>query len=123
MAERVARFTATQNKRKGADFEIAIVEYLRSKGENVERLRLAGTYDEGDLAVFEPDGYVTVVEAKNAKLEPSSFVQQAHSEASNFAKKRGLDQSKVDGVAIVKRRGKGVGDAFVITTVDRYFDL
>ena len=43
---------SAKNKRKGSKFEIDVMKWFRSKGYNAERLRLAGSKDEGDLVVY-----------------------------------------------------------------------
>ncbi|MER7109668.1 hypothetical protein [Streptomyces sp. NPDC000229] len=111
------------NKRKGADWEIELMAGLRSVGEDVERLRLTGAEDEGDLAIREDDGLFTIVEAKNARFEPGPFLDEAQRERLNFAKHRGIDPDRVESVVIVKRRGKNWRKAFVLTTVEAYFGL
>jgi Holliday junction resolvase len=111
------------NKRRGADWEIELMTGLRSVGEDVERLRLTGAEDEGDLAVREDDGLFTIIEAKNAKLEPGPFLDEAERERLNYAKHRGLDPDRVESIVVVKRRGKGWRKAFVLTTVEAYFGL
>ncbi|MCC2278870.1 hypothetical protein LKL35_26080 [Streptomyces sp. ET3-23] len=111
------------NKRKGAQWETDLREGLRAIGEDVESLRLAGTEDEGDMVIREPDGRFLVIEAKNAKFEPGPFLDEAMRERENFAKHRGLDANLVDSVVVVKRRGKSWRKAFVLTTVEEYFDL
>jgi hypothetical protein len=112
-----------RNKRKGAEWECDLRDGLRSVGEDIERLRLTGTEDEGDHVIREDDGHFLIIEAKNAKFEPGVFVGEMEREVANFAKHRGLDVAKVDGVVIVKRRGKSWRQAFVLTTVERYFEL
>ncbi|KOG26833.1 hypothetical protein [Streptomyces viridochromogenes] len=111
------------NKRRGADWEIELMAGLRSAGEDVERLRLTGPEDEGDLAVREDGGLFTIIEAKNAKFEPGPFLDEAERERINFAKHRGIEPDRVESIAIVKRRGKNWRKAFVLTTVEAYFGL
>lgn len=112
-----------QNKRRGAQWEIDLMNGLREEGFNAERLRLAGTEDEGDLVVREDDGKYLVIEAKNAKLEPGVFLGEAQVEGENFAKHRGLDLDDVESIVIVKRRGKNWRKALVLTTVEAYLGL
>ncbi|QDP44241.1 holliday junction resolvase [Streptomyces phage Celia] len=115
-----------RNKRKGADWEIDLMNGLREVGEDAERLRLSGKDDEGDLVVRSAEALnvpYLVIEAKNAKFEPGVFVGEMETEVANFAKHRGLSADDVDGIVIVKRRGKNWRKAFVLTTVERYFDL
>lgn len=112
-----------QNKRRGAQWEIDLMNGLREEGFNAERLRLAGTEDEGDLVIREDDGKYLVIEAKNAKLEPGVFLGEAQVEGENFAKHRGLDLDDVESIVIVKRRGKNWRKALVLTTVEAYLGL
>ncbi|WP_234024967.1 MULTISPECIES: hypothetical protein [unclassified Streptomyces] len=69
------------------------------------------------------DGRFLVVEAKNARFEPGTFVAEAEKERGNFARHRGLDPSDVDSVVIVRRRGASWRRAYVLTTVEAYFGL
>ncbi|MGW1040062.1 hypothetical protein [Streptomyces sp. NPDC002547] len=112
-----------RNKRKGADWETELRDGLRGDGFDVESLRLAGQEDEGDMVIREGDGRFLVIEAKNAKFEPGAFIGEAQVEREHFAKHRGLDLDDVESIVIVKRRGKGWRKAFVLTTVEDYFDL
>jgi Holliday junction resolvase len=111
------------NKRRGADWEIELMTGLRSVGEDVERLRLTGAEDEGDLAVREEGDLFTIIEAKNAKLEPGPFLDEAERERLNYAKHRGIEPDRVESIVVVKRRGRNWRKAFVLTTVEAYFGL
>jgi hypothetical protein len=68
-------------------------------------------------------GAFVVIEAKNAKFEPSTFIRQLEVEVENFRKNRGLDAELVSGVVIVKRPRVSWRKAYVLTTVERYFGL
>ncbi|MEU2111499.1 hypothetical protein [Streptomyces sp. NPDC019507] len=111
------------NKRKGAAWETELLAGLRSVGEDAERLRLAGAEDEGDLVVREPGGTYLVIETKNARFEPGPFLDEAEVERLNFARHRDLDPFDVDSIVVVKRRGKNWRKAFVLTTVENFFEL
>ncbi|WP_329022480.1 MULTISPECIES: hypothetical protein [Streptomyces] len=111
------------NRRKGAQWETDLREGLRAAGEDVESLRLAGAEDEGDLVIREADGAFLLIEAKNAKFEPGPFLDEAMRERENFSKHRGIDPEIVESIVVVKRRGKSWRKAFVLTTVEEYFDL
>ncbi|GAA0967331.1 hypothetical protein [Actinocorallia libanotica] len=112
-----------RNRRKGAEFETALMNGFREHGSDIERLRLAGVEDEGDLVIrYSPTRYL-VIEAKNAKFEPSVFIKEVEQERTNFAKHRNLDPHLVGGIAIVKRRGKSWRQSYVLTTVEEYFGL
>ncbi|MGW3336229.1 hypothetical protein ACWDCL_01945 [Streptomyces sp. NPDC001009] len=111
------------NKRKGAAWETELLGGLRSVGEDAERLRLTGAEDEGDLVVREPGGTYLVIEAKNAAFTPGPFLDEAERERLAFARHRDLDPLDVDSIVVVKRRGKGWRKAFVLTTVENFFEL
>jgi len=110
----------SKSRRIGTGFESAIVGWLRGEGFDAERLTLSGNLDEGDVVVR--DGAVTIIEAKAERsIDLSSYVNEAKVERDNYCRKRSLDPSAVDAVAVVKRRGKSIGEAYVVTTLDEYF--
>jgi Holliday junction resolvase len=53
-------------KSKGRATEVALVQYLRSYGLKVERRRLTGTKDQGDIAGWNTDNGSVCVECKSA---------------------------------------------------------
>ncbi|MFI5840521.1 hypothetical protein ACIA8K_12515 [Catenuloplanes sp. NPDC051500] len=118
-----------QNKRRGAAFEIDLMNELRSAGLDAERLRLAGRDDEGDLVVRrtrsidDPVLDYTVIEAKSGAMHPLQFVREAEIERANFARHRGLSLDLVDGLVVVKAPRQPIRKAYVLTTLERYFDL
>lgn len=114
---------ARSSKRKGAQWESDLTKVLREHGLEAERLHLSGKEDEGDLVIRDRWGEV-IAEAKNeAKIDLARYVKEAFEEADNYVQHRGLDRQEVTAVAIVKARGKGVLDGYVVTTVREYFDL
>lgn len=117
-----AAATAARNRRKGARWEADLRDGLRSKGFDVERLKLTGKEDEGDLVIRVASEFI-VIEAKDAALNVTDFVRQALLEAEHFAAHRSLDKSRVKGVAVVKRRGKGWREALVLTTLAEYLGV
>jgi len=116
----MATSQATKNKWAGSAWEMALLKGLREEGFEVERLHLTGQHDEGDLAIRHGEDDWTLIEAKAGRFLPSSFIQQAEVEAKNFAKSRKLDEFDVDGIVVVKRRGKPWSQAYVLTTLDAY---
>ncbi|USH44622.1 holliday junction resolvase [Streptomyces phage BroPlease] len=112
-----------RNKRKGADWEADLRDGFREEQYDIERLHLNGVEDEGDLVIRLANGTFLVIEAKNAKFEPSTFIKEMEAEVENFRKNRGLDPQAVEGIAIIKRRGHNWRRAYVLTTVERYFGL
>ena len=112
------------NRRRGKTWESEIRNGLRSAGIDVETLRQTGTKDEGDLVVRRPDGKHVVVEAKNAAFQPGTFIGEAEVEALHYAEHRPhLSPDDVTPIVIVKRRGANWKKAYVLTTVEHYFDL
>ncbi|MEU4155672.1 hypothetical protein [Actinoplanes sp. NPDC026670] len=113
------------NKRKGAAFEIELMKGFREAGFDIERLRLAGKDDEGDLVIRGGNLVVryTVIEAKSGALHPAEFVREARTERLNFAKHRDVPDDNVQAIVIAKARGKNWRDAYVLTTVRDYFRL
>lgn len=114
--------TSRANKRKGTQWETDLVEYFRSKELISERLRLSGTYDEGDLWFLSKQIYF-VVEAKNEKgFKPGPWMQEAVLERDNW-KKRRKNFGRVIPLVIAKRRQSNVSKAFVIIQLDEFMEL
>lgn len=92
------------SKQRGTRFETEVVEFLKANGfPDAERRALAGSLDKGDVMNV-PD---FTLECKNeATMRLAAYMAEAAAEAINaktpfFA-------------AIVKRRGKGARDAYVV---------
>lgn len=92
------------SKARGTAFETAVVNYLREQGFALaERRALSGTKDRGDVAgvpgwVLECKSEKTItLPAYMAELE----AEMAHAESDW-------------GAALVKRRGKGVGESYAV---------
>lgn len=95
------------SRRKGTNWESAIVDYLTANGATqTERRALCGTNDRGDIAGIPG----LVIEAKNEKrIDLAGYVTEAEQERTN-------DGARI-GLAWVKRRGKtSPGDAYVVMT-------
>ena len=111
------------NKRKGADFETGLVGFLRGLGYEVARLARRGSKDEGDVAVDLGD-YVILIEAKNVKtMALSEWIQESQVEARNYAEARGMDESRVIPLVVVKRRMKGVDKSYAVAELDTLLRL
>lgn len=108
------------NKRKGAAFELDIVKWFRKLGFNAERLRLAGTQDEGDVVVVVA-GQTYLFECKNtAKLELDNFWKQIEVEAKNYAKARKIKQPLH--YVLWKRKRKGIEKTWVIQSLEQWLE-
>ena len=110
------------NKRKGSQWETDLVEYFRSLDLLAERLRLSGSYDEGDLWFFANRKYF-IVEAKNEKgFKPGPWMQEAVLERDNWMKRRKKSGRAIP-LVIAKRRQSNVSKAFVIIQLDEFMEL
>lgn len=101
-------------KARGARWETELAEHLRDRtGQNVQRIRLNGTTDLGDMHLALPHG-TAVVEAKNAKtMNLAGWCDEARQEAANA----GLPGWAV----VIRRRGqRDPGAAYVVLTVDEW---
>ena len=89
------------SNQRGSAFERELMKYLREDlKQDVERLRLSGKEDEGDLLIRESTGDRLVIEAKN------------------YAEHRGIYQP--DFAVVHKRRGKGAAEAYVTMPLREY---
>lgn len=111
-----------RNRGAGKRWEAEIEKGGRELGIDTDRTRDTGVKDQGDL-VMRTGGSYLVIEAKNAKLEPGPFVEEALVEAKHFAELRGLDAELVHPVVFVKRRGKNFLDSFALITIREYLRL
>lgn len=103
--------------RKGPDWELDILKDLRLKDWSVERLRLAGIHDEGDLVVRMRD-YHFVIEAKNEKqFSLATYVKELEQERLNYGYARKLPAHLVHGAVVLKRPRHNVLGAYVIKTL------
>ena len=108
-------------KRRGAKFEIDVLKWLRKVGMNAERVARAGKDDAGDIVCYVA-GRPYVFELKaTARLDLPAYWREACEEAENFAKARNLP-SAPPAYVIVKRRSKGIEDAWVITTLEKWVE-
>jgi len=109
------------NKRRGAAWEVALREYLKSHKFFVERIARKGSKDIGDLVLVDDFDCHWVVEAKDvARPEWSKWCAEAIVEADHYAEHAGVDRSMVHWVVIWKRRKGGVGKAYVVSELDEW---
>lgn len=118
----VARQNA-RNRRAGKAWERDLEQQGRKLGHDIDRTRDTGLKDQGDL-VIRSGGRYFVVEAKNAKLQPGPFVDEALLEAKHFAEFRGLDEERVHPVVFVKKAGKSdIRDGLALLPIGEYLRL
>lgn len=92
-------------KAKGRLMENAVVDFLNAAlgTDTIERRRLNGVNDRGDISGVRFNDRRVVVEVKNtATLNVSEHLREAHTEA--------LNDGALVGVVVQKRRGLGVAD-------------
>lgn len=112
---------------KGGWYERELMKHLREAGQDVERLRLSGAEDEGDLLLRLHDEMGLsrlVLEAKNRKqMNLAGWLKEAEVERDNYVKHRNLaDYTKVGFAVVHKAKGKGIGRSYVTTTLDEYLE-
>jgi len=107
----------------GKNYERELMVYLRENNYDVERLRLAGKEDEGDL-LLRTQYSRFVIEAKRTKgLDLAGWVKEAQVERDNYAKHRGPILTPPMFIVVHKARGKGVGQSYVTTTLEEFLGL
>jgi hypothetical protein len=110
---------ANPNGRKGALFETDVMRWLRSVGAIAERLTKAGSKDEGDIVAVIA-GKTYILELKNRKsISLPAFWEEATTEANNYAKARGLEQTP-PAYVIIKRRNAGIEKAWVVENLEQW---
>lgn len=98
------------SKRKGTAWESAVVDYLRSHGQpHAERRALTGSADKGDVSGIPG----VMIEAKNEKtVTLGAYADEVKVETANAGASIG--------VAVVKRRNRGPGDAYVVMSLQQF---
>ena len=102
-------------KTAGTRFETAIAQYLAEQLEDdrIERRRLGGRFDRGDIAGLRHHGQRLVIEVKDygGQIKAGPWVEEAHVEAGN--------DSALCGLVVAKRRGTtDPGSQYVLCTVN-----
>ena len=112
---------SSYNKQKGSKFETDVMKYLRSLGHFAERLAKAGANDEGDIVAIIA-GQTYILECKNRKaINLPQFWSEAQTEASNYAKARGLSVEP-PAFVIVKRRNAPIEQAWVVQPLEKWIE-
>ena len=111
--------TRTSHKRRGAKFEIDLVDWLRARGYDAERLPLTGAKDEGDLYGRHPASRRTVcIEAKapgaGNGIDLGGWMKEIATETANFCAARGINPADVTPLLVIKALGKTLDDAYVV---------
>ena len=110
---------ATRNKRKGADYEIDVQDWLRTHGfPFAERRRLQGVLDKGDMGgIVDACNMRWVIECKNVnKVALAEFTQEAVVEMIN-------DNAHFNAVFIRRRGTTDVGKSYVVIDAKTFTTL
>ena len=102
-------------KTAGTRFETAIATYLAEQldDDRIERRRLSGRLDRGDITGLRHHGQRLVIEVKDygGQIKAGPWVEEAHVEAGN--------DSALCGLVVAKRRGTtDPGSQYVLCTVN-----
>jgi Holliday junction resolvase len=98
------------SRRKGTAWETQVVEFLKCHGfPYAERRALAGVNDRGDIAGVPG----VMLECKNEKtVTLGAYADEVKTQAANAGASIG--------VAVVKRRNRGPGDAYVVMPLEQF---
>ena len=114
------------NKRKGAGFEIDIVQFLREKFLHATRLVRRGKDDEGDILIRVHD-LAVILEAKNEKaIDLAGYMKEATEEALRWETKHVHEPMPADlviGAAAVKRRMQPTSKSYIVMEADDFAAL
>lgn len=107
----------------GKKYEADLMKHLREQGYDVERLRLSGAEDEGDLLLRLDEGHTRryVIEAKRRKtLDLGGWVKEAIAERENYTKHRSMAVERTGFVVVHYRRQHNISQSYVTTTLDEW---
>lgn len=103
----------TASKDAGTRFETAVVRFLNHEGVQAYRTALTGRADEGDVVV---PHWGAVLECKAGKRHDlAGATHEAAVEAHNAG--------KPFGIAVIKKRMAGTGDAYVVMPLGKFIEL
>lgn len=114
---------ANANKRRGSDFETAVVDYLRSR--NQVASRIARTVpDEGDVVLGDAEFILQLKSNRDANTSASlgSRLEQARAQAAQFAKARNNEGEPPVALLLIKNPRKSIGKAFVVMYLEDFID-
>ena len=112
---------ARASKRKGAQFEVDLENFFRSRFLQSTRLVRRGKDDEGDLLVRVKD-LALILEAKNEKsIDLAGYMREATEEALRWESKHvhePMPAALVVGAAAVKRRNNPISKTYIVMEAD-----
>lgn len=104
----------------GKKYETDLMKHLREKGLDVERLRLTGAEDEGDLLVRFDHTRIVVEAKRRREMNLGGWIKEAEVERQNYTHHRSVPNSAAGFVVIHYRRQHNVGQSYVTTTLEEY---
>lgn len=110
------------NKRRGTDFETAVVDYLR--GRHQVASRIARTVpDEGDVVLGDAEFILQLKANRDANTSASlgSRLEAARGQAAQYSRVRNLDHPPVP-VLLIKQPRKPIGKAFVVMYLEDFIE-
>jgi hypothetical protein len=113
------------NKRRGSDFETAVVDYLRTR--NQSAARIARTVpDEGDVVLGDTESGLFVLQLKanrdaNTSASLGSRLEAARKQRDQYMAARNLEQRPTP-VLVIKQPRKPIGKAFVVLYLEDFID-
>ena len=113
-------------KRKGAQFEVDLEQFLREKFLHATRLVRRGKDDEGDILIRVHD-LAVILEAKNEKaIDLAGYMKEATDEALRWEAKHVHEPMPADlvlGVAAVKRRMQPISKSYIVMEAEDFAQL
>jgi hypothetical protein len=118
--------TRKSHKARGANFETDVRDWFRANGYDAERLARTGAKDEGDIAIRSDFlGYIGVIEAKapgqSGRIDLPGWTREAQLEATHYAEARKIKREAVMPAVVIKARGKGIADAYLVLRLGDVF--
>lgn len=114
---------ANANKRRGTDFETAVVDYLRTR--NQVAARIARTVpDEGDVVLGDAEFILQLKANRDANTSASlgSRLEAARKQRDQYLKARSLEGSSAVPVLVIKNPRKPIGKAFVVMYLEDFIE-
>jgi hypothetical protein len=101
------------SRRKGTAWESSVVDYLKRSGfPYAERRAMCGTNDRGDIAGV--PGVMLECKAERS-IDLAGYMDEVKAETRNAG--------TAIGAAVVKRRNRGVADAYVVMTLKQFAEM
>jgi len=101
-------------KRRGTAWESAVVTFFRSRGIHAYRPAQSGAQDVGDVHGVSP----VILQCKDV-----ASLAQGLGDGTAGARRQAVAAGERWGVAVLKRRGKSTGEAYVAMSLDTFAEI